>query len=95
MAFSEGLQAIVTQSTICPAGSEALQSQTWLRKATQGVASIYPVNEPIDATYCVVWRSQICLRKALEPKGLIAGCSNSAWSPSLLSSDIIPEKKIH
>ena len=28
----EGLQPVVQQSTICPSGSRALRSQTWLRK---------------------------------------------------------------
>ena len=32
MISNEGLQPVVQQSTSCPSGSTALQSQTWLRK---------------------------------------------------------------
>ena len=37
----KGLQSVVQQSTVCPSGSEALRSQTWLCK--------------IDARNCVEW----------------------------------------
>ena len=47
---NEGLQPVVQQSTICPTGSEALRSQTWLRKIDARSCVEWLITEYIDAT---------------------------------------------
>ena len=49
----EGLQPVVQQSTICPSGSRALRSQTWLRKIDLRNCVEWLITEYIDAISCV------------------------------------------
>ena len=49
----EGLQPVVQQSTICPTGSGALRSQTWLRKIdARNCVDVFSY-QPLDATFSV------------------------------------------
>ena len=50
---SEGLQVVVQQSTICPSGSRALRSQTWLRKIDARSCVEWLITDYIDAISCV------------------------------------------
>ena len=60
----EGLQPVVQQSTICPAGSGALRSQTWLRKIDARSCVDIISYQLLDATSwvdftkpCLAWQS--------------------------------------
>jgi len=49
----EGVQPVVQQSTFCPTGSEALRSQTWLRKIDARSCVEWLITDYIDAISCV------------------------------------------
>ena len=55
----EGLQAVAEHATLHPLGLTALQSQTWLCKMMQKVASIYSATEPINATSCILLQRDV------------------------------------
>jgi len=81
---NERLQAVVQKSTVCPSGSRALQSQTWLHKINArsfvDVSSYQTTRRNFLRRFCES-RRHVWLRKAPESGGQTVDCCNTGWSP--------------
>ena len=85
-----GLQAVVPQSTICPSGSRALRSQTWLRKIDARSCVEWLITDYIDAISCVDFAKPCLASQSSWARrancGLLHYCLEpfNSWSPFLI-----------